>query len=183
MSDANNPLVRTISEFREFAPRVTINLMIGTPSEVERGVIDGRLHIGILPDYQRHPSLHYDDLYDEFVGLFCGGPHPIAQLIARGTAPTETEVYAHSLVYRGYFESDLLRSRKQRFPVGSTVYQTEAVLALVQSGVSLGFFPTHCLNMLQGRNYEILPDIFRYSTKIHAITRSDRQQSTICTSS
>ncbi|MBL4906694.1 MAG: LysR family transcriptional regulator [Sneathiella sp.] len=179
VSDENNPLVEAIKNFRDTAPGVSINLMVGTPSEVERGVIDGRLHIGIIPDYQRHPSLDYNYLYDERVGLFCGGAHPIAQAIQTKAALTEKEVYSHALVYRGYFESDKLRNRKQLFPVGSTVYQTEAVLALVQSGIYLGFFPAHCLKSMSGTNYEILPETFGYTSPICAISRGNRHHSLV----
>lgn len=179
VSDANNPLVEAIKKFRETTPGVTINLMIGTPSEVERGVIDGRLHLGIVPDYQRHPSLHYNYLYEERVGLFCGGEHPIAQSIRSGKSITEKEVCKHALVYRGYFENERLRDKKQKFPVGSTVFQTEAVMALVQSGIFLGFFPTHCLKSMNGENHEVLEDIFGYTSPICAVWRADRHHSIV----
>lgn len=179
VSDVNNPLVEAIKHYRQAAPGVSVNLMVGTPNEVERGVIDGRLHLGIVPDYQRHPSLISDYLYDETVGLFCGGEHPIAEAIKQGTPFAEKDVCKHALVYRGYFESDLLRERKQRFPVGSTVYQTEAVMALVQSGVFLGFLPVHCTSAMRGENFEILPDVFQYTSAIKAIRRGDRSQSAI----
>ena len=144
VSDAKNPLVPAIQKYQELAPGVCVDLMSGSPNEVERGVIDGTLHIGIIPDYQRHPSLKYHKLYDEPVGLYCGGDHALVESVRNNIALTEQEVCKHKLVFRGYFESDRLRERKQKFPVGSTVYQTEAVLALVRSGVYLGFFPVHC---------------------------------------
>ena len=49
MSDIANPLIPTIHEFQVIAPDVAINLMTGSPNEVERGIIDGKLHIGIVP--------------------------------------------------------------------------------------------------------------------------------------
>ncbi len=179
VSDAKNPLVSTIREYQSIAPGVSVDLMSGSPNEVERGVIDGTLHIGIVPDYQRHPSLEYHKLYDEPVGLFCGGDHPLAKSVQRGAELTEQEVCKHKLVFRGYFESNRLRKRKQKFPVGSTVYQTEAVLALVRSGIYLGFFPLHCQDLMDGEYYELLPEVFRYSTPICAIWRSDRRDSHI----
>jgi len=179
VSDENNPLIEAIKNFRDIAPGVSINLMSGTPNEVERGVIDGHLHLGIVPDYQRHLSLDYNYLYKERVGLFCGGEHPVAKAIQNGAQLTEEEVCNHALVYRGYFESDKLREKKQRFPVGSTVHQTEAVLALVQSGIYLGFFPSHCLKSMSGNNYEILPEVFGYSSPICAISRGNRQHSVV----
>lgn len=179
VSDLRNPLVPAIREYQHIAPGVSVDLMIGSPNEVERGVIDGTLHIGIVPDYQRHPSLEYHKLYDEPVGLFCGGDHPLTKPAQQGLELTEQEVCKHKLVFRGYFESNRLRLRKQKFPVGSTVYQTEAVLALVRSGIYLGFFPLHCQDLMGGEYYELLPEVYRYSTPICAIWRGDRRDSHI----
>lgn len=179
MSDAKNPLIATMQKFREIAPDVSINLMTGSPNEVERGIIDGKLHIGIVPDYQRHPSLDYAALYEEDVGLFCGGDHALVDAISQNADLTEEEICKHQLVHRAYYESDRLRQRKQKFPVGSTVYQTEAVLALVRSGVYLGYFPTHCQSLMRGEFFELLPEIFRYSTPICAVWRADRKRSLI----
>ncbi|MEP2758641.1 MAG: substrate-binding domain-containing protein, partial [Hyphomicrobiales bacterium] len=165
--------------FNEDAPEVDVSLMTGTPAEVERAVIDGKLHFGIVPDYQRHPSLKYRHLYDEDVGLFCAGEHPLSLALDADKALSEKEIVQHALVYRGYFESDNLRNLKQKFPVGTIVNQTEAVLALVGAGVYLGFFPTHCTDMTLYNFKELRPDIFSYSSPICAIWRGDRHQSAV----
>ena len=165
MSDVKNPLISTMQKFQEVAPDVSINLMTGSPNEVERGIIDGKLHIGIIPDYQRHPSLDYFTLYDEDVGLFCGGQHPLMQAIQQNVALTEAEICKHKLVHRAYFESERLRQRKQKFPVGSGVY--------------LGYFPRHCQDLMHGEFVELLPEVFGYSTPICALWRADRKHSLI----
>ncbi len=179
VSDTKNPLVSAIRQFQVMAPGVIVDLMTGSPNEVERGIIDGTLHLGIVPDYQRHPSIQYHRLYDEEVGLYCGGDHPLMKPALDGVELQEKDIYKHKLVFRGYFESDRLRRRKQKFPVGSTVYQTESVLALVRSGVHLGFFPKHCQDLMRGEYHELLPDVFSYSTPICAIWRGDRKHSLI----
>lgn len=179
VSDANNPVASAIKALRGTAPSVSVGMMIGSPNEVERGVIDGTLHIGIVPDYHRHASIEYRELYSEPVGLFCGVDHPVAERLRKGDTLTEAEICKHQLVFRGYFESDRLRDRKQKFPVGSKVYQTEAVLALVRSGIYLGFFPVHCQENFPGVYHELLPSVFRYESPICAIWRSDRKHSPV----
>ncbi|WP_299472582.1 LysR family transcriptional regulator [uncultured Roseibium sp.] len=179
LSDERNPLVSAIRRFKDDAPEVDVSLMTGTPAEVERAVIDGKLHFGIVPDYQRHPSLKYRRLYDEEVGLFCAGEHPMSIALSAGEPLSEAEILEHALVYRGYFESSMLRNLKQKFPVGTIVFQTEAVLALVGAGVYLGFFPTHCTSQALYDFKELRPDIFRYSSPICAIWRGDRHQSAV----
>lgn len=179
ITDAKNPLVSAIRNLQSMSPDVSVTMMTGSPNEVERGVIDGKLHVGIVPDYQRHPSLNYITLYDERVGLFCGGNHPLVDDVLNGVKLSDKDVCKHKLVHRGYFEGERLRKRKQIFPVGSTVYQTEAVLSLVRSGVYLGYFPSHCQDLIRDEFYEILPDVFGYSTPICAVWRTDRNQSAI----
>lgn len=179
MSDERNPLIPAISTFRAQEPQVGISLMTGTPAEVERGVIDGTLHIGIVPDYQRLPGLRYTKLYDEDVQLFCAAPHPVAGKIATGEPLSPADVMQHALVHRGYFEDERLRALKQSFPVGTIASQTEAVLALVGFGLYLGFFPTHCARTAQFDFQTVLPKEFAYSTPILAVWRSDRHQTQI----
>lgn len=179
VSDERNPLVSAIRRFKDDAPDVDVSLMTGTPAEVERAVIDGKLHFGIVPDYQRHPSLNYRHLYDEEVGLFCAGEHPMSVALENGRTLSQEDILDHALVYRGYFESHKIRNLKQKFPVGTIVFQTEAVLALVGAGVYLGFFPTHCTSQALYEFKELRPDIFRYSSPICAIWRGDRHQSAV----
>lgn len=179
ISDIHCPLIATIKKYKELAPGISANLTIGTPGEIERGVIDGRLHIGIIPDYQRLSGLQYSRIYDEEVGLYCGGEHPVALTIREGKTLLEEHIYSHELVYRGYYESEKVRDRKQKFPLGSTAFQTEAVMALVKSGVYLGFYPIHCNNSQDGENIEVLPEVFRYKAPICMAYRSNRKKSTI----
>ncbi|MHA3916722.1 LysR family transcriptional regulator [Halovulum sp. GXIMD14793] len=179
LADDRNPLIGAIGKFRETAPDVNVRLMTGTPAEVERGVIDGKLHLGIVPDYQRHPSLSALPLYEEEVGLFCADDHPVAQAMQTDAALTASQVETHALVHRGYFESGKVKKTKGRFPVGSIANQTEAVMALVHSGLYLGFFPVHCAEGSQANYLEVMPDSYRYTTPILAIWRTDRKNSVL----
>ncbi|MDG1859779.1 MAG: substrate-binding domain-containing protein [Emcibacteraceae bacterium] len=166
----------TIQRYKKTFPDVKIDLMTGTPNEVEQGVMEGQLHIGIVPGYRKLQGLEYHYLYDEEVGLLCGGNHPIANAIKNNSRFTEEDLYQHELVYRGYYENDKSKDRKEKFPVGTTCQQTEAVLALVQSGLYLAFCPTYCLENMSDEIYEILPERFHYSSPVFLVVRSDRQQ-------
>ncbi len=179
ISDGKCPLLSAIKQYQALAPGVSANLTVGTPSELERGVIDGKLHLVIIPDYHRLAGLQYVRLYDEEVGLFCGETHPLANILDGEELIDESLIYEHELVYRGYYESDLIREKKQRFPMGSTAYQTEAVLALVKSGAYLGFYPLHCNDSLGGDGRELRADLFRYKMPICMVYRSNRKNSTI----
>ena len=175
-SDESNPMIKAIKAFHERAPKVSINLNIESPNQIERGVIEGKYHLGILPDYRRLDGLRYDPMYQESVELFAGKEHPIAKLATKKSTPKLEEVFKHELVYRGYLEGDKLADIKKEFHRGATVLQTESVLVLLKAGIYLGFMPSHCATE---DVISIRPDKFRYSVPICATTRSSRSKSLI----
>ena len=172
-----NPLMQAITKFNAIAPKVSINLKVQAPNDIERAVFDGRLHIGLVPEYQNLPELTYMRLFDERAALFAGGGHPLARAVAEGVPFSESEVYQHLLIYRGYSENTMLRDIKGRFPRGSTSKETEAVIALVQAGIYLGFMPAHIATTTHTDLHEILPDLFSYAVPISAICRKNRRHS------
>ncbi len=65
---ASNPQARiahAIALFRDSAPEVSLNLHVSTINGIERGVIGGDYHYGIIPEHRRSDSLLYDDLFGE----------------------------------------------------------------------------------------------------------------------
>ncbi len=174
--DKTNPMLGTIKRFHQRAPKISINLSIESPDQIEKGVIEGSHHLGILPDYRRIDGLRYDVLYKETVELFAGLEHPLGKLISMGHIPEMEDVVRHELVYRGYLEGEKLIHLKRQFPRGATVLQTESVLVLLEAGIYLGFMPSHCAteNVVSVR-----PDIFRYAVPICVTTRNSRAKSLI----
>ncbi|GAB5507987.1 MAG: HTH-type transcriptional activator BauR [Rhizobiaceae bacterium] len=175
-SDQANPMIKAIKAYHERAPKVSINLSIESPNQIERGVIEGKYHLGILPDYRRLDGLRYDVVYHETVELFAGRDHPLGKKVASGIEPDLEEVFKHELVYRGYLEGDRLADIKKEFRRGATVLQTESVLVLLNAGIYLGFMPSHSAT---ADVVSVRPDKFRYSVPICATTRSSRSRSLI----
>lgn len=175
-SDHANPTVGAIKRFHKIAPKVSINLTVESPNQIERGVVEGKYHLGILPDYRRLDGLRYDWLYSEDVELFAGGDHPLATQIREGHQPSDDEAFRQELIYRGYLEGDMLRELKVQFRRGATVSQTESVVVLIEAGIYLGFLPSHCAtsSMLSVR-----PERFRYSVPICVATRQSRSKSLV----
>ena len=175
-TDPNNPMLSAIRAFRDLAPRVTINLAILSPGEVERGVLDGSYHLGIVPAYRSLPELVYEDLYVEDVALFAGPSHPLARQLSDGAKLSFEDVLCHELVYRGYLEGERLADIKEQFPRGPTVHQTEAVATLVQAGAYLGFLPKHAAD---SDLLSILPEAFAYSSPITVVRKRTRKHSVV----
>ena len=178
-SDPSNPLSEALQQFHEIAPNVTINLSVGSPSEIERNVIDSQIHLGVLLEYREIPELDYTTLYQEECGLMAGGNHPIAKAIRNDEYIAEEDVCKHTLVNRGYYESTIQHNLKQRFPRGPVIVGSEAVNSLIQSGIYLGFGPLHDTLKLNHNVVEVLPQVFRYKSKICCAVRRNRRQSII----
>jgi DNA-binding transcriptional LysR family regulator len=50
---------------------------VGSINTIERGVMDGSYHVGIIPAHRSSQSLIYTDLFTETMLLYCGARHPL----------------------------------------------------------------------------------------------------------
>lgn len=175
-TDPQNPMLGAIRAFRDLAPRVKINLAVETPEQIEKGVLDGKFHLGILPYYRELPELSYRNIYKEKVALFAGPSHPLIDELKTEPNLAIENIVKHELVNRGYLEGDSLKAIKSRFELGPTVFETEAVAALVISGAYLGFLPQFNAHSAL---ISVLPEQFEYSVPICVVTKKSRQHSVI----
>lgn len=175
-TDPNNPMLGAIRAFRDRAPQVKINLSVESPGTIERGILDGTYHLGIVPSYRQLTELSYHELYQEKVSLYVGPTHPLLSEIEGRTDVSIDDVTQHELVYRGYLEGEKLKDLKQQFARGPTVLQTEAVTALVQAGAYLGFLPK---SSASASLTSILPDRFEYSAPISVVIKRSREHSVL----
>ena len=60
-------ITRALKAVRSEGAGVRINLSMSTPSEIERGVLDGRLHVGAVPLITPLSGLDYSLLYEGVV--------------------------------------------------------------------------------------------------------------------
>ena len=75
---ASNPRARVAESLRRFnrqVPDVALGLSSGNIADIERGVIDGRYHIGLIPEHRRSETLEYRELFSETMLLYAGQGH------------------------------------------------------------------------------------------------------------
>ena len=70
-------ITNALARLKERGPDVHIHIRMTPPSEVEQGVLDGRLHIGVVPQVTALSGLEYQALYDERSLLYCAVGHPL----------------------------------------------------------------------------------------------------------
>jgi DNA-binding transcriptional LysR family regulator len=77
---ASNPqahVAQAIARFTDRAADVALHLHVATLNGIERGVLDGQFHLGIIPGHRTSDTLHYEHLFDERMHLYCGASHPL----------------------------------------------------------------------------------------------------------
>lgn len=178
-TDPANPIDRIFKQFQSAAPNVRLDISVGSAKELERRVLDGKLHFAVVPEYWFNDELNYIGLYQEKVGLFAGRDHEVAKAILAGQPLSKTEIQEHSLVFRSFPEPTALQRRKAGFAQGASILYTEAVYSLVASGCHLGFLPVHLASEPEGKLLEILPEEFGYEMAVCLVSRQDRQHSVI----
>ncbi|TDJ42294.1 MAG: LysR family transcriptional regulator [Gammaproteobacteria bacterium] len=168
-----NPKARihqAISRFMRRDHAVHITLNTSEPTTLERGLLDGKLHIGISAYYHHVPGLNYERLFSERQTLYCGANHP---LFAR--APdrvTLNAIAGAKYVARGYMRH---RAVKPTVPMNTaaTSYDMESIARFILSGHFIGYLPTHYAALWVEREEmrPLLPDRQDYDSVFEVATR------------
>jgi DNA-binding transcriptional LysR family regulator len=141
VTDDAAPVVRAIGALRQQAPQVRIRLMVLSPDDIETGLLNGRLTLGVLPEYRRLHGLEYTPLYQETSQLYCASGHP---LFTRSDPAIRPEELAdHAYVNRGYFEGATKLKIIASLVPSATAWHVEGVAMLILSGAFIGFLPSH----------------------------------------
>ncbi len=171
---ASNPeahIAQAVALFREGAPEVALNLHVGSLNLIERGVMDGRFQLGIIPEHRRSDSLAYDELFGETMLLYCGAAHP---LFEAGTADLTWErLRSHDFAGLGYHSPNMEIAHRERLRRDATGFDQESVATLILSGRFLGFLPDHYAEAFvrAGQMRAVQSELFRYACRFSGITR------------
>ncbi len=177
---ASNPKARiaqAISRFQTRAPDVALNLHVATLNAIERGVLDGQFHVGIIPGHRTSDTLHYVHLFDEHMCLYCGPGH---SLFGSDHASLDWDaVRALPFAGLGYHSPNLQVSQQLRLTRSATGFDQESIATLILSGRFVGFLPEHYAHSFvqQGQMQAVMPDVFFYDCEFFAITRRSPQAS------
>lgn len=158
-----------IAEFDEVAPKVSIEIHVDTLHNIEQGVMDGRYHIGIIPQYRASSSLVYSNLFQEQMYLYCGKKHKLFNQHNQSKTVILTQKYAGL----GYHSPNMENGLTLGWQRSATVYDQEALVCLLQSGKYIGYLPDHYAKsfVTDGDIKAIATDEFNYVCNYAAITR------------
>ena len=154
---------------KRLAPEVRVNIRMIPPNEIERGVLDGQLHVGVVPVRRGLPGLAGLPLYQEESLLYCGDGHPLfdrpegavtreAVEAADAVAPTQAQL-PHELNNT------------------ATATDREGVAFLILTGCYVGFLPTHYARQWveRGMMRALLPGTFHHALEFQVVTKKGAQ--------
>ena len=171
-------LQTAIGRLMEKAADVTIDLMLGTPYDLERAIADGQRDIVIGPFSQRAPNITYAPIYRERNALYCGREHPLFAMPAARIS--EQEIAQSAFSVRGYRHlDDLYRVNHPR--ASATVVHMEAQSMLILSGRYIGFLPCHIAAGYEadGAMRALRPERYSFESQHFAATRKSDADSAL----
>lgn len=167
-----------IARFKSRESAVRINIHVGTPTDIERAVIDGRLQLGLGGYTNRASGIEYIRLFDERQNLYCARRHPLFDVAADLDDLRRLRAYEH--VKRSYVP-DSIHPFSEYMNATAQAANIEALALLILSGEFLGFLPTHYAErwVRTDAMRAIRPDHLHYDAQIELIVRRNRAQQSL----
>ena len=177
---ATNPAAHideAIALFCERAPEVTPSLHVASINEIERGVIDGRFALGIIPAHRASRSLRYTELFGEAMLLYCGRRHALFDADHTGLSWGRLRQYPFAGL--GYHSPNMELSHREQLVRRASGFDQEAIATLVLSGRFLGFLPDHYAAgfVAQDLLRAVAPARFSYACQFVSLLRRSPQPS------
>lgn len=163
-----------IARFYQREHDMHLHIFVNSPTELELAVIDGQLDMAISYFSRPLPTLTYQPLYSEAIGIFCGQKHPLFAV----PTPSLEQLQACDWIKHGFLPAD------QTLPVAptrasATAYHMEAVAHGVLAGTHLGYLPAHYAApwIASGHMRALHPDTLHYAVQHSMITHIGHPQS------
>jgi len=163
---------------RQESDEVRINISMSPPGEIERGLLDGRLHVGAFPQTTALSGLDYQPLYEEQSLLYCSRTHP---LFAQAATMDARQLAGTPAVVPSYRMNAQAMDLHQELSCAARASDREAIAFLILTGEYVGFLPDHYAAawVEKGQLAAIAPEQMKFSVTIAAATRSGRRQNFI----
>ncbi|MFW3895107.1 LysR family transcriptional regulator [Pseudomonas bharatica] len=157
---------------------VRINLSMSTPGEIERGLLDGHLHVGAVPLISPLSGLDYSLLYEERSNLYCSHEHP---LFAHAASVTDEQLAQADAVVPTYRLTAEAIGLHQLLNFGASATDREGIAFLILTGSYIGFLPDHYAAawVEKGIMAALDPDRLHFDAKLAIATRKGRRPNMI----
>ncbi|PCI58920.1 MAG: LysR family transcriptional regulator [Gammaproteobacteria bacterium] len=134
-------ITRALSALKHRAPAIVINIRMIPPNDIEAAILNGQLHIGVVPELRTLPGLNYLPLYKEQSLLYCSEQHP---LFKQELDKISDEALAnYDAVVPSYPQARVIKQQQKKLNATATSTDREGIAFLILTGRFIGFLPTH----------------------------------------
>lgn len=167
-------ITRALKAVRAQGVGVRINISMSTPGDIERGLLDGRLHVGAVPLVSPLSGLEYSLLYEEHSNLYCSREHP---LFVRAANVNMEELSCADAVVPSYRMTAEAIGLHQQLNLAASATDREGIAFLILTGSYIGFLPDHyAANWVdKGLMAPLNPGRLFFDTKLALATRKGRR--------
>jgi len=171
-------ITRALDLLRGSGPDIRLNISMMTAADIERGLMDGRLHVGALPLTSPISGLDYAQLYDEKSNLYCSSTHP---LFAQSGQPDEAQLLHCDAIAPSFRMTAEAIGMHQMLNCTATASDREGIAFLILTGRFIGFLPDHYAAQWVDKQLmrAIAPARMHFSSKIAIATRTGRRANAI----
>ncbi|WP_296059771.1 LysR family transcriptional regulator [uncultured Amphritea sp.] len=172
-------ITRALAALKARGPDVIINIRMIPPKDIESGVLDGQLLVGVVSEQRSLPGLNYFPLYDEQSLLYCSDEHPLFE--KDNSLLTDDELSGYDAVLPAYPQSAEIKQQQALLKASASSTDREGIAFLILSGSYIGFLPTHYAKqwIREGRIKAIQPEKRSFTTHFTAITRKGARNNLI----
>ena len=170
----NMEVTEALATLKERGPEVRISIHMVPPNEVAAGVVDGRLHVGVVPAVNNLTGLVHHSLYEETSYLYCARGHPLFETADR---VTDKAVAAADAVAPAYALPAEALNRYQSLRCTASATDREGIAFLVLTQRYIGYLPEHfAARWVEcDRLRALAPARHYYRIEYNVITRRDRR--------
>ena len=168
-----------LSALKMRGPEVKINIHMIPPNDIESGVIDGQLHVGVVPDLRKLTGLNYIPLYKEKSLLYCSKDHPLFDTKDSNLSLNKLEKF--DAVLPAYPQVKEIKQQQKKLKATATSNDREGIVFLILTGHYIGFLPTHYAAqwVKEGMLSAIQPDHHSFITHYSTITQKSARSNLI----
>ena len=168
-------ITHALARLKERGPDVRIQIRMTPPSEVEQGVLDGSLHVGVVPQAGALSGLEYQALYNERSLLYCAVGHPLFYVDDRELA--DERLNAQEAIAPTFRLPPEAQAHYQALNCTASASDREGMAFLLLTGRYIGYLPDHYASawVQQGRLRALKADSRNYEVSLAAVTRKGRR--------
>ena len=168
-------ITHALARLKERGPDVRIQIRMTPPSEVEQGVLDGSLHVGVVPQAGALSGLEYQALYNERSLLYCAVGHPLFYVDDRELE--DERLNAQEAIAPTFRLTPEAQAHYQALNCTASASDREGMAFLILTGRYIGYLPDHYASawVQQGRLRALKADSRSYEVSLAAVTRKGRR--------